>query len=180
MRLIIKKKTHFLFHSFSPGECSPFTEKCCLPVRYSVGKMGMYLLIHISAWFYISALCIFIMWYVLSTVKKNKLKGTSVSCHMHAERQSISLSLRQTASFRTSSLPPVAPHSLQGMGRGLWDPVCLTLLFPLKASLVSQKVPITCWVQSPCRHVSWLGKSVVRKRVLNLMCGSGNHHCVAD
>ena len=74
--------------------------------------------------------------------------------------------------------PPVAPHSLQGVGRGLWDPVCLTLLFPVKASPVSQKLPSTCWVQSPCSPVSWLGKSVVRKRVLSLMCGSGNHQPV--
>ena len=70
--------------------------------------------------------------------------------------------------------PPVAPHSLQGVGRGLWDPACLSLLFPVKASLVSQKLPSTCWVQSPCSPVSWLGESVVRKRVLSLMCGYGN------
>ena len=74
--------------------------------------------------------------------------------------------------------PPVAPHSLQGLGRGLWDPACLSLLFPVKASPVSQKLPSTCWVQSPCSLVSWLGKSVVRKRVLSLMCGSGNHQPV--
>lgn len=74
--------------------------------------------------------------------------------------------------------PPVAPHSLQGVGRGLWDPVCLSLLFPVKASPVSQKLPSTCWVQSPCSPVSWLGESVVRKRVLSLKCGSGNHHPV--
>ena len=74
--------------------------------------------------------------------------------------------------------PPVAPHSPQGVGRGLWDPACLSLLFPVKASLVSQKLPSTCWVQSPCSPVSWLGESVVRKRVLSLMCGSGNHQPV--
>ena len=64
------------------------------------------------------------------------------------------------------------------MGRGPWDPACLSLLFPVKASPVSQKLPSTCWVQSPCSPVSWLGKSVVRKRVLSLMCGSGNHQPV--
>ena len=74
--------------------------------------------------------------------------------------------------------PPVAPHSLQGVGRGLWDPVFLSLLFPVKASLVSQKLPSTCWVQSPCSPVSCLGESVVRKRVLSLKCGSGNDHPV--
>jgi len=74
--------------------------------------------------------------------------------------------------------PPVAPHSLQGVGRGLWDPACLSLLFPVKASPVSQKLPSTCWVQSPCSPVSWLGESVVRKRMLSLKCGSGNHQPV--
>ena len=34
------------------------------------GKMGMYLLIHLSTWFYIAALCIFTMWHVLPTVKE--------------------------------------------------------------------------------------------------------------
>ena len=72
----------------------------------------------------------------------------------------------------------VPSHSLQGVGRGLWDPVCLSLLFPVKASPVSQKLPSTCWVQSPCSPVGWLGESVVRKRVLSLMCGSGNHQPV--
>ena len=97
---------------------------------------------------------------------------------MHAERQSINLSLRETASFRPCNPPAVAPESLQGVGRSLCDPVFLTLLFPVKASLVSQKLPSTCCVQSPCRPVSWLGKSVVKKTVLSLRCGSGNHHCV--
>ena len=97
---------------------------------------------------------------------------------MHAEWQSISLSLRETAPFRPWNPPPVAPESLQGVGISLCDPAFLTLLFPVKASPVSQKLPSTCWVQSPCSLVSWLGKSVVRKRVLSLMCGSGKQQPV--
>ena len=45
---------------------------------------------------------------------------------MHAEQQSVNLSFRETALFRLSNLPPVALDSLPGVGRGLWDPVCLT------------------------------------------------------
>ena len=62
---------------------------------------------------------------------------------MHAEWQPINLSLRETAHYRPSDLSPVAPDSLQGVVRGLWDPVCLTLISPVKASPVSQKLPST-------------------------------------
>lgn len=140
MRLRIKKKTNFLFHCYSLGECSPFTNKCCLTVRYSISIMRMYLLIHISAWFFISALSIFTMWYVLSTVREinSKEQVFPVTCMQNG---SPSACLSET---QPPLEPPVAPHSLQGVGRGPWDPACLSLLFPVKASPVSQKLPSTC------------------------------------
>ena len=94
---------------------------------------------------------------------------------MHAESQSINLSLRETAPFRPWNPPPIAPESLQGVGRSLWDLVFLTLLFSVKASPVSQKLLALIECSLPA---DLLGKSVVKKRVLRLMCGSGSHHCV--
>ena len=38
MRIVIKKKTNFLFHCFNLGECSSFTKKCCFTDKHSQVK----------------------------------------------------------------------------------------------------------------------------------------------